>query len=672
MLDFIDRLKDPIWGWIPITKTEKEIINSQAFIRLRYVKQMSMAYVTYSGANHTRYEHSVGTLYVAYKMCISIPAIEGHYKEKYDIAIQCLRIAALLHDIGHPPFSHALEWVFKKNPELSPFPPEKKYSHDEYTREIIEEDVELKGIMDGYLNFVREWFSQKGMDFKIEGEDFRNAIAALSVGDNEALVQQKNEFLKSLALIAPIMNGDLDADKIDYILRDNYHCGFPTGVDSDEILGAFDFYFSKDYPQGKLLLKQTHIPTVETLLYSRLKLIDQIHHERKNRIANQMLMRTVAKIVEDLKEPSVRKKIVKEMHTKWTDNKMYSFISENVKKGSYGERVFREQFLKYELSLALPILPPATRRNLYLISNHPEYVLKIQDEIKKIIEADAHIDMRFISPPPLTLQLAEGGYLFYASKIIEGILLESFRRSNIAIYSDSKEIGDASKGQDKLRDKFRRGESAQDKSEEEKEYIEIRNKVIGIVDRFGGEIRSQEKKKIENSDFIICVLAGVEKFAKEELNSTPVWIYKQKGLQQFIYNLATKEKFKWNLSNLEDIKEEYSPRFYKEVQQLVFCGLISEREKEFKYPVAPIFFSHTSDFKINYFGRDYYEKNLSSLYTKIVECVFNREMKVKNLIKESIDLDRKIDKREHYEEYRWKATSIGKKIIDSGGCILVT
>lgn len=668
MLSFVDKLKDPIWGWIPITKTEKEIINSQAFIRLRYVKQMSMAYVTYSGANHTRYEHSVGTLYVAYSICASIPKIEDYYKkEKYDIAIQCLRIAALLHDVGHPPFSHAVEWVFKKNPELSPF---KNYSHDEYTRKIIEEDVELKGIMDRYLKFISDWFSQKGAEFKTKGKDFRKAIAALAVGDDKVLVQQKDEFLKSLTLLSPIMNGDLDADKIDYILRDNYHCGFPTGVDFGEILGAFDLYFFKGHSQSKLLLKQTHISTVETLLYSRLKMIDQIHHERKNRIANQMLMRTVAKIVEGL-DKSLRNRTIKEMHTEWTDNKMYGLISENAKKIPYGKRVFREQFLKYELYLTLPTLPPATRRNLYLISDFPEYVLKIQEEIGRIIRADVHVDLRFISPPPLTLQLAEGEkphYLFYASSIIEGILLESFRRSNIAIYSDSEKIGDASSGQDK----FRQHESAQHKSKEENEYIEIRNKVIDIVDNFGGKIRSQRRKEIEIGDFIICVLVGVEKFAKENLNNTSVWVYKFKGLQRFIYTL-TKERFKWNLSNLEErTKEEYDPRFYKEVQQLVFCGFINERKKEFEYPVPPIFFSQTSDFKINFFGKSYYEENLSSFYTEIVKNVFNREARVKNLIKESIDFDKKIDKSKHYEEYRKKAKSIGKEITDSGGCILVT
>lgn len=668
MLNFVDKLKDPIWGWIPVTKTEKEIINSQAFIRLRYVKQMSMAYVTYSGANHTRYEHSVGALFVAYNICTSIPKIEDYYKkEKYDIAIQCLRIAALLHDIGHPPFSHAVEWVFKKNPKLSPFD---NYSHDEYTRKIIEKDVELKTIMDRYLKFIKDCFSQKGDEFKIKGKDFRKTIAALAVGEDKVIVKQKDKFLKSLALLAPILNGDLDADKIDYILRDNYHCGFPTGVDFGEILGAFDLYFLKDHSQSKLLLKQTHISTVETLLYSRLKLIDQIHHERKNRVANQMLMRAVAKVVGHLNN-SFRNRIIQEMHTEWTDNKMYSLISEKAKNNPYGERVFREQILEYEFFLALPTLPPATRRNLYLISDFPEYVLKIQAEIGNFIKDDVHVDLRFISAPPLNLQIVEGKkphYLFYASNIIEGILLESFRRSNIAIYSDSKKIRNASKGQEE----FRQDESTGHKSKEKNEYMEIRNKVIDIVDSFGDKIRMQRSGKIEIGDFIICVLAGIDKFANENLNNTSVWIYKLKGLQKFIYSL-TKDKFKWNLSNFkEHIKEEYDPRFYKEVQQLVFCGLVNERKKEFEYPVPPIFFSKTSDFKINYFGKSYYEKNLSSFYTEIVENVFNRETRVKNLIKESINFDMTIDKGKYYEKYRQTAKLIGKKITDGGGCILVT
>lgn len=636
MLNFIDKVKDPIWDWIPITEMEQDIINSQLLARTRHIRQMSMAYVTYSGANHTRYEHLVGTMHAAYKIGDTIPEIKDFFRDKFDNAIQCLRLAGLLHDIGHPPFSHAIEWTFKMDPRLSPFP---DYSHDAYTKKIIMENDELGEIIENYVS---------GAGYAPE---YRDSIAALAIGDNNHFLKVENKFLKSLVILIPILNGDLDADKIDYILRDNYHCGFPTGVDFNEMLDAFNLVIDKENPhKNKLVLKRAHISSVETLLYSRLKLIDLIHHETKNRIANQMLMRTTARILHKMtKEEQLR--VIDDMHNQWTDSEMYNFILKSTE-GIWGKRLFQGNVLSYHIRLGLPNLPPTTRINLFLISKHPEYLLEVQEGIESIMHGEkAHLDLCFVTPPPLTLQLSEGPptsrpYLYDASNIIEGVLLESFSRSFVAIYSDSPKI--------------------------ENEKL-MRANIISLCDVVGNKIRDKLYKegKIVAGDLIISVLVGIEKFVNENLDKTHVWTYSIGELQRFISNLLTNNSINYKVVDLENLEQKYDVRFYREIIQLTFCGLIDERRKVITYNVPPLYYARRLDHRINSFGLYYFQKNLKPLHEKIVDIVLNKLKTAKDPIKQCIDLDITADKIDKYEEFLKRVKEYRKEIEEKGGCVLV-
>ena len=641
-LDFTDGMRDNILGWVPITSLEHEVIKTRMFNRLRYVTQMSLAYLTFSGAHHTRYEHSVGAMEIAYRVACKIPELRDHFKHNYDAAMQLLRLAALLHDVGHPPFSHAVEWVFKKNPSLSPM---KEYSHDKYTKHIIETDSKLSEVLGGFL---------AGKEY---APDYKKAVSAVAIGDKESLLNLRSDFLKSSAILLPILNGDVDADKIDYILRDYYYCGFPTGVDIDEVVSAFSLGISSNSPErSELLIRPDRIGAVETLLYTRLRLISTIHHETRSRIANQMLMRVVAGKVERLKGRGTRTRIVDAMHRKWIDNDMYAYVTRRSfgrKKNPTdildgGDRIFIGDVFRHAKKLSLIRLPPSVRADLFVIDAHPEHLLSCQQDMEKHVGARLHLDFCFVAPPPLTLQLAEGDgtrtYLFDASNVIKGVLRESFARSFVGIYSDSSEI---------------------DKSDVEDFFCKI-------VHKRAHQLRRSEKQNesMFEGDLILCVLYGIREFEKKIDPRTPLWAYGVAKLQEFVYGLLRSGHVGYQVKGFKhEISKTYDVNFFRELQRLVFCGLITERPKEIRFP--PKSYKMRFDHRISSFGAEHYNSQLRPFYQNVVKAVISKQTECQNLVEECVRLDRNSDKTTKYEEFVKKITKTTQKLEKLGGCVLV-
>jgi HD superfamily phosphohydrolase len=102
-MKFVGSLRDPVYGVVPITAIEKDILKLPLMNRLKNIKQLGLAYLAFAGANHTRFEHSVGAMHVAHLMATGLELNESE--------IEAVRIAALLHDVGHPPFSHCIEFA---------------------------------------------------------------------------------------------------------------------------------------------------------------------------------------------------------------------------------------------------------------------------------------------------------------------------------------------------------------------------------------------------------------------------------------------------------------------------------------------------------------------------------------------------------------------------------
>lgn len=191
------RVRDPIHGFTGLSREEHRVINAYVFLRLHLIKQLSHTYLAYPSAAHTRFEHSLGALHVASRMCDAL-GICGEDK-------RIVRLATLLHDIGHGPFSHLFELVLQKsNPGMNNI-------HETISGMFITQDHELDNILGNSAQLVNTIIQGNGIT-----EDKYN-------------------------LMHSIVSGNLDADKLDYLRRDSYHLGVKYGeYDLERIIYTLD------------------------------------------------------------------------------------------------------------------------------------------------------------------------------------------------------------------------------------------------------------------------------------------------------------------------------------------------------------------------------------------------------------------------------------------------
>ena len=236
-------ITDPIHDFIRLNKTEHQIIDTPVFQRLRRIKQLSGAHLTYPGAQHTRFEHSLGVLHIA-SMAASSLNSKGLMSTD---DIENIRLAALLHDIGHGPFSHLFEEVLQR----------KKQSHEEIGKQII-----LK-------SEIGDIISKSGYDKKL--------IHNLAVG------QSKMQYLNE------IVSGALSADMMDYLLRDGYFTGAEHAkIDHHRLTHSLDVY------RNKLALDSSALVNFETMMISRFQMFKAVYFHKTVRAGEVMLLEAMS------------------------------------------------------------------------------------------------------------------------------------------------------------------------------------------------------------------------------------------------------------------------------------------------------------------------------------------------------------------------------------------
>jgi len=255
----LSTVRDSLYDHIPLGPREEKLIGTAPFLRLQKIKQLGFVYRIWPGATHTRYEHSLGCYNLAVRALRSLlqHGSAGGLDGVAISSIQTLVVAALLHDIGHYPFSHTLE-------ELG-YP---IIEHEKVGRSIIE-NSEIAPILE--------------RDYHLSPERVADFIdppktKALPVGD---------ELLNSL------LSGALDVDKLDYLPRDARACNVPYGgVDVARLQESLRIH-PNVHGQRRVVVTHKGISPLHSLLHARQEMFDNIYWHHTSRAFQVMLMRAV-------------------------------------------------------------------------------------------------------------------------------------------------------------------------------------------------------------------------------------------------------------------------------------------------------------------------------------------------------------------------------------------
>lgn len=248
-------IRDSLYELIPLSTLELDLIGTPEFVRLQNVKQLGFVYRVWPGATHTRFEHSLGVYYL---MLRALRAVRTQSPEavSHDPAdLRTVLAAALLHDIGHYPFSHAIE-------ELGyPIVP-----HERVGRRLIEGGQ------------VAESLRRHGLD--------PERVADLVDPPRDRPLPSSD------ALLVRLLSGPLDVDKLDYLPRDARACNVPYGgVDVTRLLGSLHVL---ETPVGpRLGVSDKGISPLNSLLHARQEMFDNVYWHHTNRAMMAMLLRAV-------------------------------------------------------------------------------------------------------------------------------------------------------------------------------------------------------------------------------------------------------------------------------------------------------------------------------------------------------------------------------------------
>jgi len=233
-------IKDSVHDHIPVCDLARDLLDTPELQRLRHVKQLSTVRLVYPSANHTRFEHSLGVYHLARRAL-----------DQLDVGGEralAVRAAALLHDVGHGPYGHQTEGIIER----------RLGRHHDEVGDLLA-DGHLAGVLESH-----------GLD--------PDEVTRLVAGKGR---------------LGQLVAGELDVDRMDYLVRDAHHTGVPYGtIDYSRLLAAMQFR------DGDLVLAEGNVQTAEGTLVARALMNATVYRHHVSRIAGAMLERAGERLLD--------------------------------------------------------------------------------------------------------------------------------------------------------------------------------------------------------------------------------------------------------------------------------------------------------------------------------------------------------------------------------------
>jgi len=243
-------LRDPLWNNIRLDPLALALLETPVVQRLRYVRQLGLAFLVYPGATHSRFEHALGAWHlagVALRLLEERGALEGIDARSQQI----VRAAALLHDVGHYPFSHALEEI--------------GVTHHEQVAHPLITSGPVATVLRSAL-----------------GDSAPDEVFALITG-------------RSTDALQGLISGSLDLDKIEYLKRDATMCGVPYGeIDVDRLLNSLVIVQTPERATRMVGVHEKGLSALESLLFAKYQMYRNVYWHHAVRSATAMYKRLVA------------------------------------------------------------------------------------------------------------------------------------------------------------------------------------------------------------------------------------------------------------------------------------------------------------------------------------------------------------------------------------------
>jgi HD superfamily phosphohydrolase len=255
----VSTVRDSLYDFIPLGPREERLIGTSAFLRLQQVKQLGFVYRVWPGATHTRYEHSLGSYNLMLRALRSLllHGRDGGLEGVSASSVQAMVVAALLHDIGHYPYSHTIEEL--GGPIIR---------HEQVGRQIIE-NGEIATIIEQEYHLSPE----RVADF---------------IDPPKGKVRHPDD-----ELLSHLLSGALDVDKLDYLPRDARACNVPYGgVDVARLIAALRVHPDVHKQRG-IVVTHKGISPLHSLLHARQEMFDNIYWHHTSRAMQVMLVRAV-------------------------------------------------------------------------------------------------------------------------------------------------------------------------------------------------------------------------------------------------------------------------------------------------------------------------------------------------------------------------------------------
>lgn len=259
--DYTHTVRDPLWRDIPLSPGFKALFSSTAMQKLSRIKQLGPAHLVYPGAVHTRLDHSIGVFHATRLILMSLLTRTQDFDSTVRISnegMQAVLAAAMLHDVGHFPYAHALKDSVSAE-------------HEHLGAQSIEADQELRNIIEQELHTTVEAVC--------------SIIDTSRPNDSEEI-----NFLRS------ILSGTLDPDKLDYLSRDALFCGIPYGMqDASYIIRNLTI----SEQEKRIAIPEEAIGAVEHLLFAKYAMYRNVYWHQGTRSATAMIKKAVRLALEE-------------------------------------------------------------------------------------------------------------------------------------------------------------------------------------------------------------------------------------------------------------------------------------------------------------------------------------------------------------------------------------